>query len=188
MSSRSTQAARDGLDSATGIDDTEAVRILKWIAAVLGAVIGGVLLLDTFGGYLFDGPLGPIPGGAFSGPVNPERDPDWSQVEKVIEVEIRPSKPWSLSIWAVVVDGELYSPSGFGARRRWPSVALEDPRVRVRTNGQIYERTLERVTDPELKKRLAYAVSERYGFDAEESIRDDTTWYFHYAPRSPDGS
>jgi hypothetical protein len=163
------------------------MRIVKWIATGLGLLIAIVLLLDTFGGYLFDGPLGPIPGGAFTGPVNPEPHPDWSHVEKVIELEIRPAKPWSLSIWAVVVDGELYSPSAFGAHRRWPSVALEDPRVRVRTDGQIFERTFERVTDPGLKQRVGEAVAARYGFDAEKAARDDTTWYFHYAPRSPRG-
>ena len=162
------------------------MRILKWVTAAIGTVVVVVLLLDTFGGYLFDGPLGPIPGGAFEGQTNPERNPDWSSVEKVIELEIRPLKPWSLSIWAVVVDGELYSPSAFGARRRWPAVVLQDPRVRVRTNGQIYERMLERVTDPDLKRRVGQAVAARYGFNAEEAARDDTTWYFHYAPRSPE--
>lgn len=161
------------------------MRILKWVSAAIGAVVVVLLLLDTFGGYLFDGPLGPIPGGAFEGLTNPERNPDWSQVERVIELEIRRSKPWSLSIWAVVVDGQLYSPSAFGARRRWPAVALADPRVRVRTNGQIYERMLERVTDPDLKRRVGEAVAARYGFNADEAARDDTTWYFHYAPRSP---
>ena len=161
------------------------MRIVKWLATAVGLLIAIVLLLDTFGGYLFDGPLGPIPGGAFSGAVNPDPHPDWSHVERVIELEIRPAKPWSLSIWAVVVDGELYSPSAFGAHRRWPTVALEDPRVRVRTNGQIFERTLERVTDPDLKKRVGEAVAARYGFDAAKAARDDTTWYFHYAPRTP---
>jgi hypothetical protein len=160
------------------------MRILKWITAVVGVAGAVVLLLDTFGGYLFDGPLGPLPGGEFEGPVNPERNPDWSQVEKVIELEIRPAKPWSLSIWAAVVDGELYSPSAFGASRRWTAVALEDPRVRVRTNGQIYERTLERVTDPELTKRLRQAFAARYGGFDEVDARDDPTWYFHYAARS----
>ena len=160
------------------------VRFLKWAAAGIGAVVVVVLVLDTFGGYLFDGPLGPIPGGAFRGATNPESNPDWARVEQVIELEIRPSKPWSLSIWAVVVDGQLYSPSAFGTRRRWPAVALADPRVRVRTNGQIYERTLVRVMDPELKRRVGAAVAARYGFDAEEAARDETTWCFHYAPRS----
>lgn len=163
------------------------MRILKRIAMAAVALVAIVLLMDTFGGYLFDGPLGPIPGGALEGPVSTERNPDWARVEKVIELEIRPAKPWSLSIWAVVVDGELYSPSAFGARRRWPAVALADPRARVRTNGQIFARTLERVTDPDLKKRVGQAVASRYGFDAAEAARDDTTWYFHYVPRSPEG-
>ena len=53
------------------------MRILKWIGIVVGSLIAIVFLLDTFGGYLFDGPLGPIPGGAFRGAVNPEPHPSW---------------------------------------------------------------------------------------------------------------
>jgi hypothetical protein len=37
------------------------MRILRWILGVVLAVVVVVLLLDTFGGFLFDGPLGPIP-------------------------------------------------------------------------------------------------------------------------------
>lgn len=163
------------------------MRILKWIGAAIAAVVVILLFMDTFGGYLLDGPLGPIPGGRLSGPTNPDKHPDWSNVEKVIQIEIRPSKPWSLNVWAVDVDGELYSPSAQGARRRWPPVALADPRVRVRTNGQIYERTIEHVTDPELKRRVLQALAARYGFDADDAIQKDTTWIFHYAPPSPAG-
>jgi hypothetical protein len=160
------------------------MRFLKWLGAAVGAIVLTVLFLDTFGGYLFDGPLGPIPGGALSGPVNSTENPDWSKLEKELELEIRPSRPWSLHIWGVVVDGELYSPSAYGARRRWPKVVLEDPRVRLRTNGQIYERNLERVTDPELKKRVGEALVARYGLDPKKAEGDDTTWFFHYAPRA----
>jgi hypothetical protein len=64
-------------------------------------------------------------------------------------------------------------------------VALADPRVRIRTGGEIFERTLERVTDSDLKQRVGEAVAKRYGFDAAEAARDDTTLYFHYAPRPP---
>jgi hypothetical protein len=163
------------------------MRFLKWLGAAVGAILLTILLLDTFGGYLFDGPLGPIPGGAFSGPVNSTEKPDWSKMklEKELELEIRPSRPWSLHIWGVVVDGELYSPSAFGARRRWPKVVLEDPRVRLRTNGQIYEQLLERVTDPELKKRVGEALAAKYGFDPKKAADDDTTWFFHYTARAP---
>lgn len=159
------------------------MRILKWLGAAVGTLILTVLFLDTFGGYLFDGPLGPIPGGALSGPVNATESPDWSKIEKELELEIRPSKPWSLHIWGVVIDGELYSPSAFGEKRRWPKVVLEDPRVRLRTNGQVYERNLERVTDPELKKRIGAALIAKYDLDPKKAESDDTTWFFHYAPR-----
>src|SRR5882672_10026527 len=103
------------------------MRIVRWVLGVIvgaiATVVAVVLLLDTFGGYLFDGPLGPIPGGAFTGPVDSNPRPDWSNLEEVIELEIRPARPWSLSIWNVVVAGELYVPSASGARRRWPAVA-----------------------------------------------------------------
>src|SRR5262245_48454356 len=138
------------------------MRIVRWIAAGLVAVILVIFLLDAFGGWLFDGPLGPIPGGAFSGPVETTR-PDWSNLEKVIELEIRPARPWSLSIWNVVVDGELYVPSAMGARRRWTAVAVTEPLVRVRTHGKVYEARIEKVTDPALRLRVGRAVAERYG-------------------------
>jgi hypothetical protein len=158
-------------------------RILSVVVGIVVTVVAIVLLLDTFGGYLFDGPLGPIPGGAFKGPVNSDLHPDWSNLEEVIEIEIRPARPWSLSIWNVVVDGELYVPSASGARRRWTAVAVNEPMVRLRTHGQIYERRMERVTDPALRLRIGQALAERYGFEPPQDPERDTTWYFHVAPR-----
>jgi hypothetical protein len=160
------------------------MRVLRWIAGVLGAAIVALLLLDTFGGFVFDGPLGPIPGGAFHGVVNPEPHPDWSHLEKVIELEIRPAKPWSLSVWNVVIDGELYVPSAMGAHRRWTAVAIHEPLARVRTHGQIYERRIEMVTDPALRTRIGQAVAARYGSAPPKSPEEDTTWYFHLGPRT----
>ena len=158
-------------------------RVFRWLFRGLVGIVLIVLLLDTFGGWLFDGPLGPIPGGRLVGPVNPDPAADWSNLEKVIELEIRPEKPWSLSIWNAVLDGELYVPSASGARRRWPPVALADPRVRVRTHAQIYERRIEKVTDPALRKRIGAAIATRYGFEPPADPEADTTWYFHLGPR-----
>jgi hypothetical protein len=157
------------------------MRALRWIAALVGSLVVGVLLLYAVGGMLFDGPLGPIPGGALQGPVSDMPPADWSGVEKVIELEIRPDKPWSLSIWAAAVDGELYALSKFGARRPWPAAALEDPRVRIRTNGKIYERRFEKIDDPALRARLAIVFAERYGGEPAPP-EDDPTWYFRLAP------
>lgn len=159
------------------------MRILRWILGIVAALVLIVALLDTFGGYLFDGPLGPIPGGALGGPVNSNPNSDWSNPEEVIELEIRPGKPWSLSVWNTVLDGELYVPSAMGARRRWTAVALEQPLVRVRTRGQIYERRIEKVEDPALRLRIGRAIAERYGTTPPESAEADTTLYFRLASR-----
>ena len=160
------------------------MRILRWVLGSVVALVLVVLMLDTFGGYLFDGPVGPIPGGAFRGPVDPDQRPDWSSLPKVIELEIRPAKPWSLSVWNVVIDGELYVPSAVGARRRWTAVAFAEPLVRVRANGRIYERRIERVTDPALRRRVGQAVAARYGATPPPEPEQDTTWYFRLGPRS----
>jgi len=159
------------------------MRALIWLARGLAIAVVVLLLLDSFGGMLFDGPLGPIPGGALSGPINPDPHPDWSDLEKVVELEIRPRRPWSLSVWNVALDGELYVPSKMGARRRWTKVALADPRVRLRTRGQIYKLRIELVTDSALRERIGRAVAQRYDFTAPAHSAEDTTWYFHLAPR-----
>jgi hypothetical protein len=63
-------------------------------------------------------------------------------------------------------------------------VALEDPRVRVRTRGKIYERRIVRITENPLRERVARAVARRYGFDEKEAPGDDSTWIFHLAART----
>jgi len=160
------------------------MRILRWLLGIVVAVIVVVGTLDTFGGYFLDGPIGPIPGGRLSGPVSTDPNPDWSNLEKVIELEIRPARPWSLNVWNVFVDGELYVPSAKGAWRRWTAVVLEEPLIRLRTHGQIYLGRIEQVTDPELRLRVGRAIAERYAQRVPESADTDTTWYFHITPRT----
>ncbi len=157
--------------------------MVRWVLGVVAAVLLLVVVLDTFGGYLFDGPLGPIPGGAFAGSVDANPDPEWGDMEKVIELEIRPEQPWSLSVWNVVIDGELYVPSARGEQRRWTSVALADPNVRVRTHGRIYEQRIEQVTDPALRRKIGEAVVDRYDLEGTDDEALETTWFFHIAPR-----
>jgi hypothetical protein len=172
------------LDMGVGMTQKRSVRILRWLLGGLAAVIAVVVLLDTFGGYVLDGPLGPIPGGALQGPVSADTHPQWADVEKVIELEIRPERPWSLSVWNVVLDGELYVPSARGAHRRWTAVAVKEPLVRLRSHGQIHALRIERVTDPTLRQRLAQALAQRYGFEPPADPEHDATWYFHLTPRT----
>jgi hypothetical protein len=50
------------LDMGVRMTQKRSVRILRWLLSGVATVIVVVFLLDTFGGYIFDGPLGPIPG------------------------------------------------------------------------------------------------------------------------------
>ena len=159
-------------------------RILHLVLVIVVAIVVVVGLLDTLGGYFLDGPLGPIPGGAFEGAGDPNPNPDWSNLPGVIELEICPEKPWSLSVWNAVIDGELYVPSARGEQRRWTKVALADPNVRVRANGKIYERRIELVTDEAQRRRIGEAIVERYGLDKGDDSALATTWFFHVAPRT----
>ena len=170
------------MDSAAALPHKGGMRVIKWLGAALAAVVLLWVGLDTFGGRPLDGPLGPIPGGAFVGPVSAETAPKWDGLPEVIELEIRPSEPWSLSVWNVVIDGQLYVPSAMGARRRWTAVALDDPRVRIRAGDQIYEQRIVRVTDPAQRQRIGQAVAERYEL-APPDPNDDTTWFFRIEPR-----
>ena len=70
-----------------------------------------------------------------------------------------------------------------GAHRRWTAVVLADPLIKVRTHGQIYERRIEKITDDALRLKVGRAVARRYGAKPPKSAAEDTTWYFHIAPR-----
>ena len=155
------------------------MKFTKPILLAIAALVVPYVLLDALGGYFLDGPIGPIPGGQMSGRINNTPHPDWESMDlsKVIELEIRPHRPWSLSVWNAVVDGELYIPSAHGARRRWPQVVIEDPRVRVRIGDQIFERRANKVSTREERLRVAQAFDDRYNLGDPE--RDFTTWFFH---------
>lgn len=159
-------------------------KILKWLALAIAGIAAVILLLDAFGGYFMDGPLGPIPGGHMSGPVVDAATPlDWAGVEHEIAIEVRPEQPWSLTVWRAVVDGDLYIPSGNGAERRWTQVAIVDPRVRVRSQGRIQEGCLVRVTDPEARRPALQQLAETYELGVFEKD-DGSVWLFRVEPRA----
>ncbi|MFT5042305.1 MAG: hypothetical protein ACI8TX_003290 [Hyphomicrobiaceae bacterium] len=60
---------------------------------------------------------------------------------------------------------------------------MEDPRVRLRTGGKIYERKLERVTDKDLIVKIRTRLAERYNLERNSTDTDTDLWLFHVAPR-----
>ena len=62
------------------------------------------------------GPLGPLPGGELSGSVA-SAPSDWSFTDEQenVQLETRPSDPYSVNVWGAGVDGSFYVAAGRGA-------------------------------------------------------------------------
>jgi hypothetical protein len=83
------------------------------------------------------GPFLVFPGGELDGEVVEEPIEDWSFVDDhFVDLETRPSAPYSVELNYVVRDGKLYIDPAEG--RRWLAYLREDPRVRARFGGKIY--------------------------------------------------
>jgi hypothetical protein len=97
----------------------------------------GLLLLLSALLVACGGPFLVFPGGALRGEVVTEPVTDWSFVDdSFIDLETRPSDPYSVELNYFVRDGQLYIDPAEG--RRWLEYIREDPRVRVRFGGRVY--------------------------------------------------
>jgi hypothetical protein len=105
------------------------------------------------------GPFLVFPGGALSGEVVEPAPGDWSFVESsFVDLETRPSDPYSVEVNFFVKDGKLYVDPAEG--RRWLDHIREDPNVRVRFDGKVYALRAVLVEDP----------VELEGFDSERRV------------------
>ncbi len=108
-------------------------------------------------------PVVMIPGKKLSGTVNPV-PVAWQNVPETIQLETRPTDPYSVNIWGVGIGANLYVATRDAS---WVPFISEDPQVRARLDGKIYELTATQVTaKAEIKQVLeAYIVK----YDVEES-------------------
>ena len=114
----------------------------------------GTLLLAACGG-----PLLVFPGGELSGEVVREPVEDWSFVDdRFVDLETRPSDPYSVELNYVVRDGQLYLDPAEG--RTWFDHLRADPDVRVRFGDRIYPVRAVKVGEP----------GEIEGFDADRYV------------------
>ncbi len=109
------------------------------------------------------GPILLLPGGQLSGPVE-ALPADWSFSDEVstVQIETRPSDPYSINIWAVGLGSHLYIHAGAN-RSRWVENLMADPLVRVRIAGKIYPLTAVRVEDSAEFATFADAYKKKYG-------------------------
>ena len=104
-----------------------------------------------------------LSGGALEG--SPTAIPDsWSFTDTVdtVQLETRPSDPYSVNIWLIALDESLYVHAG-AQRSTWVENIEADPQVRLRVNDSIYELAASRVDSQEEFDRFSDAYERKYG-------------------------
>ena len=109
------------------------------------------------------GPFLLFPGGELEGEVAPVPT-DWSFTDEIstIQIETRPSDPYSVNIWATAAGGALYLHAGAN-RARWVEYLEADPRLRIKVEDRLYELVAIRVSDVEEFARFADRYEVKYG-------------------------
>ena len=138
------------------------------------------------------GPIGPIPGGRLSGEPGDPQLADWSfvSIHEQAQLETRPTDPHSVNVWIVGLGEHLYVPTSMiigpkdPTRRSWAAHVAEDPDVRIRIAGRLYERRAVRVDDADEYATARAALEAKYALDEPDPER--TIWIFRLDPRPAD--
>ena len=91
-------------------------------------------------------------GGALPGPVAQADSFAFAAEHSLLQLEVRPEKPYSVYLRVVARDGELYIDAA--EKRRWHTYLKQDPNVRVKLGGAVYLATAVRVDDPAITEQF----------------------------------
>ncbi len=110
-----------------------------------------------------NGPFVTFPGGALEGSMVAAPE-SWAFTDEVdtIQLETRPSDPYSVNIWVIALGEALYVHAGAN-RATWIEAMEADPKVRLGVNGSIYELAASRVDAQEEFDRFSDAYEKKYG-------------------------
>ena len=111
-------------------------------------------------------PISSIPGGELAGVVQ-DAPPEWSQVPETLQLETRPTDPYSVNIWGVGLEKHLYVATA-SHETNWVPFITSDPSVRVRLDGSLYPLRASLVEDSDERARVAAAYDEKYAVDRNE--------------------
>lgn len=118
-------------------------------------------------------PFVTIPGGQLKG--NTVSAPSsWSSVTEVIQFEVRPSKPYSLNLWAVTDSGNLYVAT---TDSKWVGFIADNDEVRIKIEENLYELHAVHVDDTEELARIATVYSKKYEVDPSDNWVEDANIY-----------
>jgi hypothetical protein len=106
-------------------------------------------------------PIIGVPGGKLKGELSPLPD-TWSSVPDVIQVEFRPSDPYSINIWAVVDGGNIHLAT---TETKWVPFLEANNLVTVRIEGKLYELQAQKLDSEEGAMSLAAAYIAKYEYE-----------------------
>jgi len=114
------------------------------------------------------GPIVMIPGGTLSGDVASPPD-NWAFTDDVdtVQLETRPSDPYSVNVWAVAVDRRIFVVAGGGAETTWAQHIEADDRVRLRVGEAIYELRATADADEATREAFLAGAKKKYDFEPE---------------------
>ena len=116
-------------------------------------------------------PLGPIAGGALQGQWAEVPDAwDEARAIKTFQMETRADDPYSVNLWGVVVDDGLYVASGEGGGATWVEHLADDPDVRLRMNGKLYELRAVRVDEAQEIQAVGLRYIEKYDIEDDSDM------------------
>jgi len=104
-----------------------------------------------------------LPGGALEG--KPAAVPEsWAFTDAVetVQLETRPADPYSVNIWVIAMDPNLYVHAGAN-RSAWVEHIEADPNVRLRVDDSIYALQAARVEGQDEFDRFSDAYEKKYG-------------------------
>ena len=108
------------------------------------------------------GPLLVMPGGALEGQAEPTPS-DWVWTDEVstIQLETRPSDPYSVNIWVIAIGDNLYVHAGAN-RSTWIENMEVDPAVRIQIDGRVFELAASRVGEQSEFDAFSNAYEAKY--------------------------
>jgi hypothetical protein len=109
-------------------------------------------------------PLIGVPGGKLKGELSPLPDA-WSSVPDVIQVEFRPSNPYSINIWAVVDGGNIHVAT---TETKWVPFLEANNLVTVRIDGKLFELQAQKVDIEKDAMSLAAAYTTKYEYEMSD--------------------
>ncbi len=111
-------------------------------------------------------PFATIPGGQLAGELG-DAPIAWNDVPKTVQLETRPTDPYSINIWSVGIGADLYVATSADGTT-WSGFIAEDRSVKVRLSRRLYPLHAARVDDPAERARVAAAYLAKYDVDEDD--------------------